>query len=231
MTTAQDLVTQIRFLTNTEVSQFVTDPELLIYVNSSCGELDDILVANQQYYRLINVVIPITSGNLLPLPIDCYQINEVDFYYAPLQSQPWARLERFELAEQTMYSNSQARNIYGVPNLKYMLQDGYVAIVPEASAIGSYRLWYTPIYKMMALTDTIPLYFENNAWREYVVVDSSIKVLNKQNLDPSAFMAQKEALKARIKSMSSKRDAGNPMHVANTRNFGFEYGGFGGGFF
>lgn len=235
ITTLQTIVNNVRLLTNTENNQFITDNELAYYANASFGELDDILVANQQYYRLINTIINITSGNLMPLPSDCYQLNQVDFYYSPMQSQPWATIERFELKEQTMYSNSLARNIYGVPNLKYMLQDGYIAIVPEASAIGQYRVWYTPIYKVLALTDSVPSYFDNQAWTEYVVMDCCAKVLSKQDLDPSYFLTQKEALRIRVKSMSTKRDAGSPMHVANTRNFGYDglngIGGFGWGGF
>lgn len=239
MTTLQDLITQVRYLTNTENSQFVTNNELTYYINASAGELDDILVDKQQDYRL-TVFYPSVAPttNLIPLPDDFYELRQVDFYYAPSQSLPWTTIQKFMLKEQTMYSNSLARNVYGVPNLRYMLQDGYIAIVPETLAGGQYRVWYTPQYvQLVNLTDTIPSYFENQAWREYIIVDASIKVLNKQNLDPSAFFAQKEALRKRIEAMAGKRDAGSPMHVVNTRGAGAEYGNgiggwaFGGGGF
>jgi hypothetical protein len=232
MTLASDLVTQIRFLTNMEKSQFVTDNQLLYYINASAGELDDILVSKQEEYRLTQTQLQITSGNLIPLPSDFYQLRQVDFYYSPSATQPWTTIQKYMLKEQTLYSSSLARSIYGVPNVRYMLQDGYIAIVPETNALGLYRVWYTPVFQQLALTDTIPSYFDNQAWREYIVVDCCIKVYNGQNLDPSIFMAQKAALKIRIEAMSGKRDSGSPKHIVNTRNSG-EYGniGFGGGGF
>lgn len=235
-TLASDLVTQIRYLSNMENNQFVTDIQLLYYINASAGELDDILVAKQEEYRLIKTQLQITSGNLIPLPSDFYQLRQVDFYYSPSAIQPWTTIQKYMLKEQTLYSSSLNRSIYGVPNIRYMLQDGYIAIVPETNALGQYRIWYTPVFKQMSLTDTIPSYFENQAWREYIVVDCCIKVYNGQNMDPSIFMAQKAALKTRIEAMSGHRDSGSPKHIVNTRNNndygGWGTGGFGnGGFF
>lgn len=229
MTTAQDIINQIRLVTNTENSQFVTDNELLYYVNASAGELDDLLVAKQQDYRLTTAIITIANTNLIPLPADFYQLRQVDFYYAPSQALPWATLEKFMLKEQTMYSNSLTRNMYGIPNLKYMLQDGYIAIVPETVASGQYRVWYTPVMNTMALTDNIPSFFDNNAWREYMVMDCSIKVYNKQQKDPMIFNDRLNKLKTRIQSMAGSRDSGSPAHVVNTTSSAYNsgIGGFG----
>lgn len=218
MTTLSDLQTQVRYLTNQENSEFVTNTELAYYLNSSLAELDDLLVSQQEDYRLVQELVTISSGNLIPLPDDFYQMRQIDFYTFTSQQQPWITIKRFMLKEQTRFSNTFVANNYGIPNLHYMLQDGYVAIVPETSAIGQYRLWYTPMYvQLVNQTDSIPSYFENQAWREYAVIDVCIKVLNKQNLDPSIFIEQKALLKTRIDAMAGHRDAGSPKHVVDNR--------------
>lgn len=228
MTTLAQLQTQIRYLTNTETSNFVTQDELTYYINASAAELDDILVSKQEDYRLSNLTATISTGNLIPLPSDFYQLRLVQFYTYTSQSQPWVNVDLFMLKEQSKYSNTFVANNYCIPFLHYMLQDGYIAIVPETSALGKYKVWYTPVYQQLVnQTDTIPSYFENQAWREYIVVDCAIKVYNKQTLDPSIFMAQKAALKIRIDAMAGHRDAGSPKHVVNNR--GRNGGGFDGG--
>jgi hypothetical protein len=56
------------------------------------------------------------------------------------------------------------------------------------------------------------------AWCEYAIVDVSIKILAKQNLDPTAFMAQKAGLTQRILSMAANLDAGGPKKTVDTRH-------------
>lgn len=214
----QQLVDDVRLLTNTENSQFVTDNELLYYLNASLGDLDDMMVAKQEDYRLTNVQITITTGNTFPLPADFYQLRGVDYYNFENQPNPWLTMKSFSLQERNRYANPLLRTMYGVLGLYYMLQDGYVAVIPPDTAAGTYRLWYTPMLSTYALTDTIPSYFSNQAWTEYAVTDSAIKVLNKQNLDPSGFIDQKERLKVRIQAMAGHRDAGAPKHRINTRD-------------
>jgi len=234
MTSLLDLITQCRQVTNTESNQFITNSELTYYLNSSLAELDDLLVVKQADYRLVQTICNITVGNTFALPADFYQLRGVDYYAYGVASNPWQTLNQFMLKERNRYANPMVRTLYGVTSIYYMLQDGYVAIVPVDAAVGQYRLWYTPIYQpLVNLTDTIPSYFDNQAWREFAVMDTAIKILNKQNLDPSAFMQRKEELKTRILAMAGHRDAGDPKCVVNNNNYfddGFSFGMGGSGY-
>jgi hypothetical protein len=57
----------------------------------------------------------------------------------------------------------------------------------------------------------------SQGWAEYAIVDCCIKIFNKQNIDPSGFMAEKEALKLRIVSAAKNRDSGGVKSVSDTR--------------
>lgn len=54
-----------------------------------------------------------------------------------------------------------------------------------------------------------------NGWEEYVVIDSAIKCLQKEESDVSMLMAQKQALIKRIENMAANRDAGEPDSVTD----------------
>lgn len=63
-------------------------------------------------------------------------------------------------------------------------------------------------------------------WLEYVVIDSAIKCMVKEESDPSALMAQKVVAVQRLESAAENRDAGFPMTVTDVTK---RDGGWGGG--
>lgn len=236
MTTLQNLIAQARMVTNTEVNQFITDSELTYYINSALAELDDILVSKQEDYRMQERVFNIPQGsNTFALPSDFYQLRGVDFYAFANQPNPWQTLKRFMLKERNRYANPLLRTMYGVLELFYSLEDGYIMVIPADVCAGQYRLWYVPAYTYITdLTTIIPSYYDNQAWKDYAIMDCAIVIYNKQTLDPSIFMQRKAELKQRIQAMAGHRDSGDPKRIVNNRssyddfgNTGF--GGFGGG--
>ena len=67
-------------------------------------------------------------------------------------------------------------------------------------------------------------------WLEYVIVDSAIKMLQKEESDVAVFMAQKQALIKRIEEMATNRDAGAPSTVRDVQGSNPAFPGPGGGF-
>lgn len=219
-TTLTNLIDSLRFQTNMEESQFVTDSELTGYLNSSLAELDDILVDEYDDYKITPVTLTISSNvdgyNYFYIPSDFLKGRLVE---KQINGQ-WKELRRFNL---------QAKNRFHFPlgavfgdrfvNLQYRLLGDKVYIEDFSQAAGTYQLWYVP--KFTPLTDgysTLPAYMDAQSWCEYAVADSAIKVLDKQNLDPAVFMARKEALKQRIIKAASSRDAGPPKVTVDSRS-------------
>jgi hypothetical protein len=215
----QDLIDQVRQLTNTENNQFFTDSEIATYLQNSIGELDDLLCVKQEDYRLTNTTFTITSGNTFSLPSDFYQLRGVDYYTSSNVPNPWQTLRPFDLQQRNQYSSALLRTIYGSLNIYYMLQGPNVAIIPQDGANGTYQLWYVPVVPDYTsnLDGYIDTYFCNQAWTEYATQDTAVKMLNKQNLDPSAYIDRVEKLKQRILSMAGHRDSAFPKRRINTR--------------
>jgi hypothetical protein len=86
-------------------------------------------------------------------------------------------------------------------------------LYPNDQASGVYQMWYVPRFTpLVADSDAMSNVLD---FEEYVVVDSAIKCLVKEESDPQALMIQKEALKTRIQNMASNRDVESPERIAD----------------
>ncbi len=56
-----------------------------------------------------------------------------------------------------------------------------------------------------------------SGWEEYIVVDSALKAMGKEESDVSLLGPQKLAMIKRLQDMAANRDAGNPATVADTQ--------------
>lgn len=233
-TSLSDLITQVRTRGNMENNFFVSDVELIGYINNSLGELDDILVTEYEDYRLNNfqAVIPNDGiSNTIAIPSDMNKLRGVDYSFGNgLSSNKWTTLFSFQFTER----NRQTNSFNGITSsnnfnrLTYRLADQGIIIMPQSRASGLFQIWYTPKFNpLLSITDILPIQMDTQAWVEYAVVDCCIKIFNKQNLDPSGFMAEKAALKTRIVGAARNRDTSGPKRIANTRyNNDFDFGSY-----
>jgi len=226
MTSMQQMITYTRQRSNMEANQFVTDNELMLYLNQSLGELDDILATEYDDYHMLNYqsIIPTnTSSNILPIPPTLLKLRGVDFQYQPSQSpaQPalWYSVPRYNFLERNQQNPMSVISLpWGRLNISYNLMDQGIQIIPNTNCAGTYQVWYTPKFQYLTLTtDILPVYMNMQGWSEYAIVDACIKIFNKQNIDPSGFMAEKAALQQRIMAAAKNRDAGGVKFVADTR--------------
>jgi hypothetical protein len=217
-------------------NQYIPDTTVTSYINDSAAELDDILVAKNEDYRLTVLPFTVSSGTRYPLPADFYQLRGVDFY-TNNGSTPWVTLQAFSLPDRNKYNQPFYAYIPGLVAPYYKLEDGYIAFIPQQAAIGNYQLYYTPVLpQLVNTTDTIPSYLDNQAWREYVVLDVAIKIQVQQEKPCTEFMAQKAAMHQRVQALAGKRNAGAPKCGRFTRQIGGRrfmgvgggYGGYGG---
>ncbi len=223
-TSLSDLITQVRMRSNMENNFFVTNEELTYYINNSLAELYDIIVTEYEDYRINEFIASIPNdgySNVISIPSDMHKLRGVDFKMSPgSSSDQWLTLDLFMFRERNR-QNSVLGNIvspYGRSRLMYRLSDQGISIVPQSQAAGVFRVWYIPKWSpLLQLTDVLPIQLDTQAWVEYAIVDCCIKINNKQNLDPSGFMAEKAALKERIIGAARNRDSAGPKRVVNTR--------------
>jgi hypothetical protein len=224
--------------TLTSTDYFVTDPELISYINQSYFELYDLLVTTyEDYYAASPLIIP-TDGStqLYPLPNGVLYSAAPEFYKLlgvdlglNGSGNAWVTLKKFDFVSRNRYLYPQLTSTYlGVFNLRYRVVGNNLMLIPTPSSGQYLRLWYIPrMQTLAALSDTAD---GISGWTEYIITDAAIKCMQKEESDVTVLAMQKMALIKRIEETAMNRDAGQPDTISNVRSQLERWGGdFGGG--
>lgn len=232
-----ELRMQAQLRSDLQNSQYITTPEWNSYINQSYFELFDILV--QKYgneYFVANAYQVTTGGSAFyPLPdgsatyLDVTGATAKPFYKLlgvdlsiNASTNAWLTLKKFEFISRNRYVFPQiTSNLLGVAGMKYRLIGNKIEFIPTPSANQVIQIWYIP--RLTQLLQDTDLCDGVSGWTEYIIVDTAIKALQKEESDVSVLMAQKMALLDRIEAAAENRDAGEPERISATRNL-FNYG-------
>lgn len=229
MTTLQNLLDLLRQRTNMEKNQFVTDLELTTYLNNSLCLLDGLLIIKFNDYKLTSIITTVVTGkDYIALPLDFLKMKGLDVVLNPNTPDGYLTLKQFSFQQRNKRPiNGPA--VFGPYQLEYRLEGNQIKIIPGQSAgQWNYRLWYVPDYvPLVNTTDTLQTYMDSQAWYEYAIADSAVKILAKQNMDPSTFATQAAELKNHIMTVSApNRNIGEPASVVDSRGSDIS-GGYG----
>ena len=192
-------------------SDFVSDTELLSYINSSYAELYDILVGKFEDYHVTSSTFTISSGNSNALPTDFYKLRGLDFQ---LDSNSWISLKKFNFNKRNLLNRSVVYNTGLANEVQYRILGNTIYLEPEDNALGNYKIWYIPTYTaLVSESDTVD---GVNGWEEYIVVDTAIKMLAKEESSITHLTAQKNNLLKRIETMSQNRDYDQPEQITDS---------------
>lgn len=211
-------------------STFYTDAELNSYISSSYKELYDILI--QKYgddYYMTTPYQFTTDGtsDTYDLPADFYKCHGLDLCLNGSGNDGWVTLRPFMKAERNRYAVPNFQSFYGITNLRYRIMADKVWFTPRAMTGQVLRLWYSP--RPAELTTDVDTVDGVSGWEEYIVVDSAIKALAKEESDVSVFAAQKQAMLQRIESAAENRNAAEPQTVSDSQSNWGPFGGWTGG--
>lgn len=207
--TLQYLLDNVRFRADMVNSQFVTDAELTDYINASYAELYDLLVQKygDDYFVKQPAYTFTTDGTnfLYSLPDDFYKLLGVDLALSGTLDS-FVTLQRFEFADRNRYSVPNFQSFYGVTNMRYRIQANKLWFTPVPAGGQLIQVWYVP--KITYLVNPADEMDGVSGWQEYIVIDSAIKALQKEESDVTALMLQKGAIIQRIEAAAENRDAG-----------------------
>lgn len=189
-------------------SSFVTDSELTGYVNSSYQEFYDLLTNAVEDYNISTLNFTISSGNTYAAPTDLYKVRGIDDMTDPANPLP-VRLFNFNERNDYNQINTIA---YRFSTVKYKILGNNLTFLPESQAQKAYRLWYVPIATLLVNDNDTAAGI--NGWLEYVVIDSAIKMLIKEESDTKVLFRAKKELIDRIEAMRSKRDQSLPEKIS-----------------
>jgi hypothetical protein len=229
-------------------SQFLTDDMWNFHINQSVKELYDILVSKfgDDWFLAPPLLISLTGAQFYPLPDGAlysaapalYKLNGVDINISGGQAGPnaaWVPVARSNWSDRDRYTTfpGQAGALNNVYQMSYRQMGSNLWVFPQ-NMNQTIRLLYVPRPKEL-LVDADMLDFSVSGWSEYVIVDTAIKALLKEESyeQAAAQQAKKMELMARIEVMAEDRDVGQPNAVSNTRatmgDPGFQGWGYGSG--
>ena len=214
MATRAEIKLKARQRADMERSTFVSDAELNTYVQDSYGELYDLLVSAYEDYYITELPFTIASGSSFAVPSNFYKLRGVDIVSGG--SRP-VSLRPFNFAERNTANSSRLRANSG---RQYRLTGANLMILPTDSAAGDYVMWYVP--RVTVLTADGDQLVGILDFDDYVAVDVAVKMLVKEESDPSALLMTKSALIKRVQDMAQNRDAGSPQTIADVTSDRFD---------
>lgn len=205
--TLEELRLQSRQRADMENNPFIGDGELDSYINNSIAELRDLLAEayGSDYFVEETDAAAITSGTATyALPADFYELRAVDIRLN--SGSDWIDVARFNFNERNKVAGFGGWANIGT-NIRYRIVGNNIQFSPIPDQAAEYRIWYVPVYtKLVAVDDELD---ELNGYSEYIIVDSAIKMLQKEESDVTVLLAQKQVLAQRIRDKAAQRDAAN----------------------
>lgn len=195
--TRAELRERIRQRANMENSQFVKDPELNGYINDSIARLYDLIINHrgEQYFENSQDITIVRGTVSYDLPVDFYKVVTVE----DSGGYPIDTFNRRDLLHKT--------NI-----LRYNISNNQLKI-NRSDYSGVIKLWYIPLAPVLDDdADTTDFY---NGWDRFVIVDSAIVCLNKEESDTSQLERELMTLERRIQNSSEKNDH-QPSRIVDT---------------
>ncbi len=183
LATLLEIRNRIRERTDNEHTQFVTDDELTGLVNTAYKELYGLLVRKSLQRVESTYSIPITGATSYGLPTDFYSLIGV----FRTDGQTKTRLTRFSERVSPGTVNSSAS--------QYRLVGANIVLFPNPTS-GTYELVYIPVPGV--LEDDDDELDGVLGWEELVVIDCSIRVLQKEESDVSTLKEDKAVMLRRI---------------------------------
>jgi len=161
--TLLDLMTLTRQEADMVSSQFVTEPELVGYIQNSYKDLYNLLVTSygEDYYASIPATIT-TVGNQdkydLPngnntftdsenntiTPPAFYKLLGVDLQLSPNNPQGYITLKTFPFSERNRFAIPNFASFWGFTNVRYRLLGDQLWLTPIPASGQRIRLWYVP---------------------------------------------------------------------------------------
>lgn len=201
--TLAQLKSQARDRADMQSSQFVSDSELVNYINGSIAELHDLLIAayDNDYFITEYTFDTVAGTATYALPAAFYKLRGID---SRVSGDQWFTLQPFNFNERNSQNELVAYLAYG-NNFRYRLVGSNIMFTPAPTGVYNMKMWYIPVAtKLSSDSDTLS---DLNQFAEYVIVDAAIKMMAKEEADVSVLAAQKAELRRRIEIMGQNRNA------------------------
>jgi|TARA_R100000458_G_scaffold59832_1_gene72065 hypothetical protein len=213
--TLANLITAVRRRADMVGSTFVSDAEIVDYINVAMAELHDILVTKFEDYYVKEETYTLPATSPTSLPSSFYKALGVDLDVGGVTY----RLRSYSFQERATY-NSPGIIAATITNTMYHIQGNLIKFIPDPTVSGTATLFYVPEvtrFDAGSTSDTIVGKAPQvvSGYEEYVVIDAAIKCLQKEESDVQVLLVQKQQQIQRIEQAAGKRDAGESYAITD----------------
>lgn len=155
-----------------------------------------------------------TNGVLEPhlcyLPSDFFKLLGVDVQVNGV----WKGLDELDWSARNAYQTNTVGNTwFGNTTMVYSIEGPILRLYPDPGTTTlDVKIWYIPYATVLSQdTDT----FDGiNGWEHYVVCDTSIAMLSKEESDTRPLMSERQNIEEQIDILAGTRDEGKPWRVS-----------------
>lgn len=212
--TLADVMIRARQKADMVNSNFIEDPELINYVNEAYFNWYDLVVTAFEDYYLDEptefTILPGAPGEIA-LPADFYKL-------AGLDKASDASGDRFYPLKKTLWRDRNRTvatfSSYGLtPKTSYRIIKDKILLIPKDDSDGAYKLWYIPLASPLADSEGSDTFEAFNGFENLLIVDVAIKMLNKEESDPSMLLLERARLEKKMREMLIDRDINNGERI------------------
>ena len=227
--TLGQLMTKCRQRTDMVNSTFITDAELRGWANIALAELHDILVMAYQEYYIEEKTYNLPSENPGELPENFYKSLGVDMSMTGDfgGSSVVYRLRPYSFQERAAYSNPLMTASRSTTTF-YNIRGNNIHFIPDPTIGATVKLYFVP-QAVYFSEDTTPagtgvddgktIYTVAPqaaiGWEEYLINDICMKIVMKEEGDPTPYASLKNAQAKRLRSVTKVKDPGESKAITD----------------
>lgn len=202
--TVASIITLVRQKADMQNTQFVTDTEIVKYIDLAYRKLYNHVINRFENYYVSTATTALTSAAEYDLPADFLKLIGVDFNRngRSFTMQPWSFSER----------NRLLVGWIGSP-MRYVLKAGKIILIPTPTNVGdSITIYYVPAPATLTSGSSIEVF---NGFDEYIALDAAIQCKQKEESDVSILFAKQNEILQLINESLIGRDAGFPQKITD----------------
>lgn len=206
-----DMVTEVRFNSDMVNTQFVTDNEIISYLDKAYRDMYIRIVEQNSGYFQTKATYSIVPGqDTYPLPADLYKLSGIDLN---LDTSNTITIANINFNERNMLKSVYS-SICLSRGWRYLISNENVIFSPAPDTSAGFSVWYIPDPVPITPTTT-SLTLTPAVVYDYLIVSAAIKCLQKEESDYSD-MAQERAIMAeQIMRACASQDDAFPLRVTD----------------
>lgn len=207
--TLQELMDRARQYADMQNNNFITDPELKLYIKNACTKYWNLINQLGQDYNLITSPTTLFESNVkdYALPTDFLHVRGVDLAVSssPQPNDIWLNVKPFQFAERNRFQGYPYFSGFGISTyLRYRIKNNFISFDPYPQGYGSFRIHYTPVMPDLTQpTDTID---GVNGFEDYIALKTAERMLAKEESDVSWVLKEINEFEVMIKQSADDRN-------------------------